>query len=127
MYTNYKREVYEVLNDAILESIKERIDKFEDFDEFMEFWQDYIFSSNLFGNQSGSFTYSRYAAEQNLVGNWELMLEVFDEWEIDPGQALKKGAEYIDVVIRLACASDMVCDIVEQHHADFDAAKAGRG
>ena len=48
------------------------------------------------GNGSGSYTFNTLKAEENLCGNWDLIGEVDDEWELD----FRKGPEYIDVSIR---------------------------
>ena len=48
------------------------------------------------GNGSGSYTFNTNKAEEYLCGNWDLIQEIVDEFDID----MRKGPEYIDVSIR---------------------------
>ena len=52
------------------------------------------------GNGSGSYTFNRYEAEQNLVGNFDLLGEALAEFGCDGSYILEKGAEACDVTIR---------------------------
>lgn len=59
------------------------------------------------GNGSGSYTFNTVQAEQNLVGNWDLLKACTGN---DPDfNLLKEGPEAADVIIRcvgLGCAID---------------------
>lgn len=51
------------------------------------------------GNGSGSYTFSTLKAEQNLVGNWDLLRDYVIN--VDPTfDLLKSGPEAADVIIR---------------------------
>lgn len=61
-----------------------------------ELWID----DSVTGNASGSYTCNAYEAEENLVGNWELLHEAVREFGCDNVDILDKGAEWCDVTIR---------------------------
>ena len=52
------------------------------------------------GNGSGSYTFSRWKAEENLCHNMDELEEACNEFGQDIGEAVKQGAEYCDVTIR---------------------------
>lgn len=51
------------------------------------------------GNASGSYTFSIYAAEENLCHNWHLLREALEECG-EVVDILSKGPEWCDVIIR---------------------------
>jgi len=61
------------------------------------------------GNGSGSYTVSAYEAEKNLMGNWTMLADVCESFDIPCD--FSKGAEYYDVTIR-CCLLDEVASIV---------------
>lgn len=72
-----------------------------DHDELLEEIADRLMlSDEVTGNASGSYTFNTLEAEQNLVGNWNLLEEAVSE--LAPGtDALSQGAEWCDVLIRI--------------------------
>lgn len=52
------------------------------------------------GNASGSYTFNTLQAEQNLVGNWNLLQEAVEELAPDIN-ILEKGPEWCDVLVRV--------------------------
>ena len=86
----------------------------EDEDEFREELNDTLWTEDsVTGNASGSYTFSAYNAEKNLVGNWDLAIEAAEDFGVDVGEMFKKGAENVDVTVRcylLASAIDSVLD-----------------
>lgn len=50
------------------------------------------------GNGSGSYTFDRLKAERYLYGNWELLADASQEFDVH--DVLDKGAEYCDVLVR---------------------------
>lgn len=72
-----------------------------DHDELLEEITDRLMlSDEVTGNASGSYTFNTMQAEQNLVGNWNLLEEAVSE--LAPGtDVLSKGAEWCDVLIRI--------------------------
>ena len=66
------------------------------------------------GNGSGSYTFNTYEAEENLVGNWDLLLEAlenFGQADINP---IEKGAEWCDVTIRCYLLPSAIDDVLEE-------------
>lgn len=68
------------------------------------------------GNGSGSYTFNMLQAEQNLVGNWDLLRACT---RYDPDfDLLKEGPEAADVIIRcvgLGCAIDEALKILNEN------------
>lgn len=57
-------------------------------------------ADSVTGNASGSYYCNRWAAEEALCHNWDLLAEALEEFGGDFGEAVKCGAEYCDVTIR---------------------------
>ena len=51
------------------------------------------------GNGSGSYTFNTFKAEQNLMGNWDLLREAKEELQPNV-DLIDKGPEFCDVMIR---------------------------
>ncbi|WP_431815424.1 hypothetical protein [Limosilactobacillus portuensis] len=69
------------------------------------------------GNMSGSYTMSTRKAEENLVGNWDLLEEAINEFDLHVNP-IKKGAEWCDSLIRCYlldwCFSEALKEITKQ-------------
>lgn len=67
------------------------------------------------GNGSGSYTFNTLQAEQNLIGNWDLLRECTGD---DPDfNLLQERPEAADVIIRcvgLGCAIDQALKILDK-------------
>lgn len=67
------------------------------------------------GNASGSYTFSTFKAEQNLMGNWDLLREAKEELQPNV-DLIEKGPEFCDVLIRCYlldwCFNKALADIV---------------
>ena len=50
-------------------------------------------------NGSGSYTFNTWKAEQNLMGNWDLLREAKEELQPNV-DLIEKGPEFCDVMIR---------------------------
>ena len=73
------------------------------------------------GNASGSYTFSTYAAEENLSHNMDLLAEVCDEFGGDVGDAIRRGAEYCDVTIRCYMLSGAISEFLDEFEREhFD-------
>lgn len=57
-------------------------------------------SDSVTGNGSGSYTFNRWVAEENLCHNMDLFLEAAEEFGSDMASLIKEGAEVMDVTIR---------------------------
>ena len=69
------------------------------------------------GNASGSYTMNTLKAEENLVGNWDLLEEAMSEFDLHVNP-IKKGAEWCDSVIRCYlvdwCFTEALKEITKQ-------------
>lgn len=63
------------------------------------------------GNGSGSYTFNRYQAEQNICGNWDLAAEAMNEFG-DDRNPFELGAEAIDVTIRCYLLSQAISEVL---------------
>lgn len=57
-------------------------------------------SDRVTGNGSGSYTFNRWVAEENLCHNMDLFLEAVEEFGSDISSLIEEGAEVMDVTIR---------------------------
>lgn len=69
------------------------------------------------GNMSGSYTMNTRKAEENLVGNWDLLEEAINEFDLHVNP-IKKGGEWCDSLIRCYlvdwCFSEALKEITKQ-------------
>lgn len=73
------------------------------------------------GNASGSYTFNAYAAEENICHNMDLLADVCDEFGVDVGEAVKRGAEYCDVTIRCHMLYGAISDFLDEFEREhFD-------
>lgn len=70
-------------------------------------------ADSVTGNASGSYTFSAYQAEQNLVGNKELLIEALNAFGGDFVKALE-SAEYADVTIRCYLLGCCLSEVLEE-------------
>lgn len=87
-------------------------------DDTIETVRDELFQDDsITGNQSGSYTMNTLKAEENLVGNWNLLEEVMSEFDLHVNP-IEKGAEWCDSLIRCYlvdwCFNEVLNDIVNQ-------------
>lgn len=83
------------------------------FDEFYDVLYDRLINVDyITGNGSGSYTFNTVQAEQNLVGNWNLLEEAVAE--LAPhANILSKGAEWCDVLLRIWVLSSSLRAVYE--------------
>lgn len=60
------------------------------------------------GNGSGSYTFSRWQAEENLCHNGDLLGEALTEFGCRPDYLVKNGPEACDVTIRCYLLGEMI-------------------
>lgn len=70
-------------------------------------------ADSVTGNASGSYTFSEYQAEQNLVGNKELLIEALNEFGGSFEEALR-SSEYADVTIRCYLLGGCLSEVLEE-------------
>lgn len=114
---------------AVLEDVQEAVEEYmyyngvtpEDIAENRDYYEEKIYEQlftddSVTGNGSGSYTFSTYQAEQNLSGNWRLMLEAGREFGMDHieiSDGYKNGAEYWDVTIRCYLLGECVSEVLD--------------
>ena len=80
-------------------------------------------ADSVTGNGSGSYTFSRYQAEENLNGNLALMVEAFREFDCC-GQLVDyladENFEAVDVTIRCYLLGDVLADVLNDYEACID-------
>lgn len=90
----------------------------DDLDELDTFLNDAGWNSDLItGNPSGSYTFSRWKAENNIAHNLDTLVEACDEFGQDIGEAIRKGAEYCDATIRCYLLGEAVALTRDRHGA----------
>ena len=96
---NYLENVTADAKQAILENMNDW--NFSDREELEEIANDNLWADDsVTGNGSGSYTFSTWQAEENLCHNMDELADACDGIEQDIGEAVKRGAEYCDVIIR---------------------------
>lgn len=87
-------------------------------EETIEDLRDDLFNEDsVTGNASGSYTMNTLKAEENLVGNWDLLEEAINEFDLHVNP-IKKGAEWCDSLIRCYlvdwCFTEAIKEITKQ-------------
>ena len=115
-----KYNYYQAVNDDIREHIKENKIKWtaESRDEVEEQLRDDLWTEDsVTGNGSGSYTFNRWSAEENLCHNWGLLEEAMNEFG-DTRNPVEEGAEWADVAIRCyllgGCLSEVMDEMDEE-------------
>ena len=87
-------------------------------EETIEDIRDDLFNEDsVTGNASASYTMNTLKAEENLVGNWDLLEEAINEFDLHVNP-IKKGAEWCDSLIRCYlvdwCFTEAIKEITKQ-------------
>lgn len=115
--------------DSLKNDIKEYLEENFDSSELMEILEDDrdAFEENLYdtlwicdsvtGNASGSYTFSRQKAKENVVDNMELLAEMADCFGLETKEIGKKfleeNWEYFDVSIRCYLLSNAISEVLD--------------
>lgn len=70
-------------------------------------------ADSVTGNGSGSYTFNRWQAEENLCHNMELLGEALSEFGCDTSE-LKRGAEFCDVTIRCYLLGQAIREVLDE-------------
>lgn len=101
-----RNDVAEYVNNEI------NLSEFYTIEEAEERLQDVLWAYDpVTGNGSGSYTFNRYQAEQNLCGNWDLAAESMNEF-CDDRNPFELGAEAVDVTIRCYLLSQAISEVL---------------
>ena len=107
-----------------LESVKEDVKNYieeneivvtnENREEVEQELNDTLFvNDSVTGNASGSYTFSRWQAEENLCHNFDLLTEALSEFGCDLSY-LKNGAESCDVTIRCYLLRQAISEVLDE-------------
>lgn len=118
-------ERYDYL-EAVKEDVKNYIEEngikvtSENRDELEEQLNDDLFcNDSVTGNGSGSYTFNRWRAAENLCHNWDLLAEAIDEFCGDVN-ILKQGAEACDVTIRCYLLNQAISEVLDELEEDAE-------
>lgn len=88
-----------------------------------ELYETLLTDDSVTGNGSGSYTFSRLEAEENLCHNMDLLADALEAFGGDYS-IIKRGAEECDVTIRCyllgECISEALDDLADELEADDD-------
>lgn len=113
---NYLKNVREDVRNYIDENINLKDYTKEELEEKLN--DDLWIEDSVTGNGSGSYTFSTYEAEKNLVGNFELLREALSEFGQSGVDVLEKGAEWCDVTIRCYLLGRAIADVLEEYREE---------
>ena len=66
------------------------------------------------GNASGSYTFNRWQAEENLCHNLDLLGEALAEFGFEPNSVIEQGAEACDVTIRCYLLGQAIGEVLDE-------------
>ena len=74
------------------------------------------------GNASGSYTMNTYKAEENIAHAWNLILEVAEEFGIEPtiSTGYEHGPEWWDVLIRCYLLGEAITEALNECEKEFE-------
>lgn len=100
-------DYYEAMEQDIRDHLNETTER-----NYDTLYDDMFVSDCITGNGSGSYTFNRWRAEENLCHNMELLGEACSEFGCDTAEMLKQGAEACDVTIRCYILGQVLNDIL---------------
>lgn len=110
---NYK----EAVKDDVKQYIEEEINyqDYESVEELKEHLNNTLWAEdNVTGNGSGTYTFNSWEAEEYLAHNLYLLSQAMSHYGINANEALEKGAEHCDVIIRCYVLSDAIEDAINE-------------
>lgn len=116
--SNLKYDIRTAIKDSyITDEIIERL--FEDRDDlYHELYDDFFVSDSVTGNASGSYTFNKFDAEENLCHNMDLLIEALSEFGQDLGDW--NGAEWADVTIRCYLLGECLSEVLDDLERELD-------
>ncbi len=114
--------------EAVKEDVKEYIDNeitlkdFSDRDELEEKLNDDLWmDDSVTGNDSGSYTFNTYEAEENICHNLDLLAEACKEFDCE-ADFLENGAEWADVTIRCYLLGQAISEVLDDMEEELEEA-----
>ena len=114
---NMKNDIGEWLTEEIANGKYAFVDVIENREELESEWYEQLWVvDSVTGNASGSYTFNRYEAEENICHNLDLAREAYTEFGYDG--IVDDEAERIDVTIRCyllgECLNDVLDEVIEE-------------
>lgn len=117
MKYNYFESVKEDVKNYIEENeIKVTSDNREEIEEQLN--EDLFVNDSVTGNASGSYTFNAWQAEENLCHNLDLLAESLEEFGGSTGEAVARGAETCDVLIRCYLLGQAISEVLDEIEED---------
>lgn len=105
--------------EAVKEDVKNYIDNeiilsdYNDKDELLQYLEDNLWTEDsITGNASGSYTFSRYDAEENLCHNWDILEEIAGDWGV--ASLDFSNPEMLDVTIRCYFLNAAIREVLDE-------------
>ena len=112
---DYFEAVKEDAKEWLLENCETGYLMTTDDDEIVsEYIEDLFVDDNVTGNASGSYTFCTYTAQENLVGNWELLMEALYDMGASETWITQTNPEELDVFIRCYLLSPAMYEAIEE-------------
>ena len=111
-----KYNYYESVKECVKDYISEQgvTITAENRDELREsLYDDMFVSDSVTGNGSGSYTFNRHEAEENICHNLDLLVEACEEFGGNY-DVLKDGAESCDVTIRCYILGQVLDEVLDE-------------
>lgn len=108
-FSAVKEDVKNYINDneiKVYSSNREEIEQTLNDDLFCD--------DSVTGNASGSYTFNRWQAEENLCHNLDLLAEALEAFGGSTGEALERGAEWADVTIRCYLLAQAIAEVLDE-------------
>ena len=106
-YESVKEDVKNYIDDEIT------LSNYNGKDELSRYLEDILYTEDsVTGNASGSYTFSRYDAEENLCHNWDVLEEIAEDW----GTASLDffSPESLDVTIRCYFLNNAISEVLDE-------------
>lgn len=117
---NYYEDVLQAVKEAAEDSYTPEMLEPVDLEDYGEKLNDALWvDDSVTGNASGSFFCNAYKAEEALAGNWDLAVEALEEFGYNDINALEKGAEWVDCMVRCYVLSQCIAEYVEDNEDDL--------
>ena len=107
-----KEDIINYINENMDYSDYTTIDELEDALHDAEL----INEDSITGNASGSYTFSRYEAGENLIGNFDLLAEALNYY----GMEFSGDEETSDVIIRCYLLNDCIDEAVAEIEEEYN-------
>lgn len=116
MKYDYFKSIKEDVKDYINNNIYLKKYKGENLKQILN--DDLFGDDRITGNTSGSYTFNKYEAEENLCHNLDLLKDAADYFGEDIGDLIKQGAEACDVTIRCYLLPQAINEVLDKYNDD---------